>query len=204
MLRVRVASAGWAGGPGLNTFYFVATVENANTATTCVDRVHAALLDLDSIWANGHTMQVSGDVDQIDSITGDITNTFSVASPALIGPNTSGLGEMPPATAAQVEWVTSTFLAGRRLRGRAFLSPLNFNMSSQAGTIPVASLAPLENFAGAIVLPLSTDPDMVIWRRPRKANATHVPPITARAGATGKVTSWRTPTKFAVLKSRRD
>lgn len=204
MLRVRVPSAGWAGGPGLNTFYFVATVENANTATICVDRVHAALLNLDSIWSNGHTMQVSGEVDQIDSITGDITNTFSVASPALLGPSVTAADELPPATASQVEWVTSTFLAGRRLRGRAYLSPLNRNMFGPLGTIPNASLPPLEAFAGAIVLPLSTDPDMVVWRRPRKAQPLHVPPRAARPGATGKVTSWIIPTKFAVLKSRRD
>lgn len=205
MLRVRVSSTGWAGGPGLNTFYFNDITEDSNSASNCVARVHDALSSCTGIFPTQIEHVVIPDVDKLDPINGEIVATFSVSPLAPIVGGSLSTDMLPPATAVLVKLGTNVFVEGRRIRGRAFFSPLASNNSSGLG-VPTTLVAPnVDAFGAAMLNKGVTTPDLVVWQRPRAADPLHKPkPVTARDGHTAVVTAFSTPAKFSVLRSRRD
>lgn len=206
MFRVRVAGSGWTGGPGLNTFYFTQDTDSyiLSGAQLAHDRVHAAFVDSAGLYPNTHTRVVSPLVDVLDPVTGEITNTFTVTPSANVPGTGPDASMSAPATALMVRFLTSTFLSGRRLQGRAFLSPLYSQMTDGAGT-PTATAIGHGQALGAALLDVGIEQvNLVVWRRPRVAKPEATPPVTARVGATGLVVAYSTPDKFAVLRSRRD
>lgn len=211
--RVRAASEGWLGGPGLNTFYF-RTGENQvppviNTAQLCVTRVRAAL----DVWKAQMPLawrcQVSNIVDVIEDSSGQLVNSFSV-DPAAILAGVAPMGWAPTSTMVLLRLNTSTFSDGARLQGRAFLGPVA-NSLDDNGTV-TQSMLDNATATGAALLDagISDNPDLVVWRRPREARAAYTkgekvfPAVTQRNGSIAQVTSITVPDKFAVLRSRRD
>lgn len=205
MLRVRVVGTGWEGGPSLNTFYFSRPEnEDVDTAVLCIDRVHAALTDASDLWPSNVPHQVTTEVDVLDFVTGEIEDTLSpdpVASVPGGGPDTS---RMAPHTALLLRLNTATFLAGRRVQGRTFISPLYSAMTDGSGAPTATAVTLGEAFGEALIDEGGTALHAVVWRRPRVAVPEAEPPITARVGAIAPITSVTVPTKFAVLRSRRD
>jgi hypothetical protein len=194
MLRVRTAISGFEGGPGLQTSYFVGLPEDAACALRCTDYVHslidAVLLGVtpDSVW-----FTTSGDVDVIDPADGSITNTWSVAAPAA-QQGVGGESKAPPAVAGLIRLGTNSFIAGRRVRGRMFISPLAAGAISTDGTLTAGALVIL-NAVGPAVLDNLTDGDTwVVWHRPK----------VGAPGSTAIIHTASAPAKLAVLTSRRD
>lgn len=203
-MRCRAVLSGWQGGPGLMTFYFTGTTEDAADAGICVDRVHAALVAGAGLWNRQIRLQVSGDVDVITPSTGAITNTLSVPPPAVIVGAENDDTFAPFATAQLLAIKTGTFLAGRRLQGRMFLSPLGGNMLEGNGTASIASTTAATTLGNVLYARIAAgDPGWSVWRRPRAARVLPTP-LPARAGDVGLVTSWLAKDKLAVLRSRRD
>lgn len=204
MFRVRVATSGWSGGPGLNTFYFVSLVENAAEAQLCVTRVQSAFTDGKALYPSIVRIQVSGDVDLVDSINGDVTDTITVDEPPVINGGGPDASYMAPATAALLQLRSSKFSAGSRLRGRAFISPLYSQNVNGDGTNTTAAKA-LVLAMGAALLDIGVaGPKLVVWRRPKTHKDAAGNKIVDRVGMTGDIVAVSTPAKFAVLKSRRD
>lgn len=206
IMRVRAASAGWGGGPGLNTFYFAESAAGEapleSDATLCANRVRTAFFDARSIYRNSQTITVSPTVDVLETETGDLVDSFSVAPPvAVVGDNVGVLG--PTASMVLLRLNTSTFNDGSRLAGRAFLGPIS-GQSDADGT-PNAFISTAVLAMGAALLDVGSplNPRLVVWRRPRAA-AAGPPVVTERPGLFGLVTSYTMPDKFAVLRSRRD
>lgn len=194
MLRVRVALSGWAGGPGLSTFYFLTPLEDAAAAARIVARVHTfyEANNAKGLFYDPVRIQVSGDVDVLTAASGLITNTLTVAPPAIV--NGFGGGQATsPAIAGNFRLNTSTFLAGRRLRGRIFISPLPTSGVETDGTATEA-MKSTANGAGTALIAGDPGDLWVVWHRPKLGVG----------GTAGPITSVSMADKLAVLTSRRD
>lgn len=194
MLRVRVALSGWSGGPGLSTFYFLTPLEDNAAAVRVVAYVQSFYdpngrgFFYDSVRIN-----VSGDVDVITAASGQITNTHSVAPP----PQIAGFGggqATSPAIAGNLRLSTGQFLAGRRLRGRMFLSPLPTALVETDGTATVAFSTLADNAVLALQVSMDPGDTWVVWHRP----------VAGAGGTAAPITSTSLADKLAVLTSRRD
>jgi len=204
MMRVRVVGTGWTGAPGLGTHNFRSDGDSEGDAQLCVARVRAAYDDAKALWPSGVSWQVQSEVDVVNETTGETISTWAPAAPAVVngaGPDTSRL---PIATALLVKYGTSTFLSGRRIQGRSFISPLYSQMGDGVGTPTEPARALGIAFGDALMDAGLTPLPFVVWRRPRAADPDATPPVTARDGALAVVTSVTVPDKFAVLRSRRD
>lgn len=205
IMRVRAVSSGWAGGPGLNTFYFISGDAGGAPADTDAqlahDRVHNAFDAGDLLYPNTWTMTVNPNVDVLTTETGDLVNSFSVTPSAVI-PGANSIQFGPIAAMNLLRLNTSTYSDGSRLQGRAFLGPSIKDYDAN-GT-PVAGVLALVQTIGDELLDPGVGgvPKLVVWRRPRAASA-GPPVVTARAGSYGIVTSTAAPDFYAVLRSRR-
>lgn len=194
MLRVRVASSGWDGGPGLNTFYFSGTTENAADAQVAHDRVRAALAaSFNGIWANRVTGIVAADVDVINASNGQITNTHTVtASAAVLG--TSGASILPTSTALMLRLGTGGYVGGRKVRGRVYVSPMGLGVADNNGAPVIGLSVGVAAFANAMTFEMTNGVQWVVWHRPKLGVG----------GLALNVTTCTFAPKFAVLRSRRD
>ena len=194
MLRVRTAITGWGGGPGLTTMYFSCGTEDAAAALRCAGYVHSLL---DSHVSGGMPtsvdLQVSGDVDLLTAATGAITDTFSVTPPAVIN-GSGGTDFAPPAAAALARLSTGNFVAGRRVKGRIFVSPICADKVASDGTLDSGFQGALAGLLADFVGVKTSGDDWVVWHRPKGGSGGLACPITATSGAS----------KIAVLTSRRD
>lgn len=194
MMRVRVTGTGWAGSPSLNTFYFRDLTDFDEAAQAAVDRVRSFFSTPTLIWPSTVTHSVDGAVDVVDPATGAVTDTLSVAGGAPI-PHSSSSGLMTaPATAGVLTWTTGTFIGGRRVRGRAFISPLRQDATEANGS-PDANFIAALNAAGDLVrIAAGLLPELVVWHRPKGVIPGSAAPVIAHSVAD----------KFGVLRSRRD
>ena|SRR5665648_507154 len=204
--RVRVASSGWLGGPGLNTFYFQnatdPSIADSTNAALCVAGVHAAFDASKGAYSPSTSIQVSGVVDVLTAETGQLSESYAGTEPAVItGLGTGGLA--PTATMIVGRLNTAGVVNGKRVRGRGFFGPLK-NIVDADGS-PAADLV---NAIGALVNYLHNTVDaaveLVVWSRPVTADSTATPPIVGRDGSAHAVTSTSVRDIFAVLRSRRD
>lgn len=194
MLRVRATTQGWEGGPGLHTAYFDPATEDAASALDAVTCVHSSLSYANNLFPSSWTAQVSGDVDVINPGTGTITNTISVTAPGLVSGAGGTGGLLPPATALNVRLSTAAFIAGRRLRGRVFLSPMTITAMDGAGTPTAAAIAYGMGYGGILKDNAGVAGPGVVWHRP----------VGGAGGECEPIASVTVPDKFAVLRSRRD
>lgn len=192
--RVRVVGNYGSGGPGLNTFYYLPVSDDAAGALICADRVRAAFFLRAGSHTTAQNWQVSGEVDSIDASTGNLTNTWSVVQPATVtgtAPVTTQL--LPPASVINLALLTSTFIAGRRVRGRAYLSGIASAAAATDGSVLPATRTGWDA-VGAKLMENTAGTYLQVWHRPSAAGA----------GVACPVTSTTTRAKFAVLRCRRD
>lgn len=204
MLRVRVSSAGWTGGPGLNTFYFVSTTEDQAKAQAVAVRVRAALQSGIALFAAGVVVTVNPQVDVIDPVTGDVTASFITVPGAAVLGNTGSGGRLSPGLCLLSQLKSGTFLEGRRIQGRVFWSGLDTSAAATDGTpatpVKTAATGIINGMAGAD----AAAGEYVIWRRPRVVQPVTKPPVIDRPGSTATVVTHSVSAKFAVMRSRRD
>lgn len=196
LYRVRAVTSGWSGAPGLGTFYF-GTSELSGSADTagaqlCVDRVHAAYDDSKGLYPNTWTCQVQSEVDVITVESGAITDTLAPDAPAVVT-GTSGATFGPTPVMLLMRLTTATFIAGRRLRGRAFIGPLS--NAQTGGPAPESSGRTLVQAMGDALLDVGTGgPRLNVWHRP----------VGGAGGQAGDVITAIPGIAFSVLRSRRD
>lgn len=208
MARVRFASDGWRGGPGLNTFYFQEqasgvpvdpTQEGVDLVTA---RVHDAMAGIGGLFPAPWHGQVNPFVDVLNPVNGDLMGSFSAAPTAVIN-GSSGSGFLPPQTMGLAQLRTSAFDDGRKIQGRAFFGPLAATIDAD-GSPNAAVVTTLTNWGVAMLdVGITHTPDLVVWRRPREARTTPKV-VTQRDGRIAVVTSITVPDKYATLRSRRD
>lgn len=194
MYRVQTILTGVGGGLAYNTLYFEAgaAFPDPNDAQ---DAAASFWNQIGSYIRTGSSSVVQGEVDTVDTVTGQVTATASLAPHTTA--NTGTGDPLPPANQFRLRLNTDTFLSGRRLRGAIFVPGLTESVST--GGAPTSSLT--TDVVNAAVSTLLTGlPGLCVWQRPRKATETKP----ARLGTNGSVTGIQGLTYFSVLRSRRD
>lgn len=197
LIRVRAVLSGFNGGPGLSTFYFA--TGGAVGSPECLEaanRVRAYFNNMASNIPTGQTVTVNPQVDLLDDLSGALQGSIVVAAPAVVT-GTSTFARAPISTAVLVRFLTGQVIAGRRLVGRSFLSPVTIEDVAADGSFSSSNAA---NYAASAALLGTTIVTATVkhrvWHRP---NA-----LTGAAGSSSDVTGYALGTKLAVLRSRRD
>lgn len=187
--RYRVSWSNFSGAPGVSTLYFA----NSVTDFTPVKTFFAACA---AFLPNGLTLSYPTTVDVLDEVTGEISSTATattltstvsaVASSAYSG--TSG---------AVVRWITPDYVDGRHVVGRTYLVPLSSGSYDTNGSINSTPISSIQS-AGLTLLGAIS---MVVWQRPRAANA--LLDITARDGSAHAASNVTVPDLACVMRSRR-
>lgn len=198
--RVNVAWQNWPGAPGVSTFFFGSTSQAKQDALrTFFDAIKALI-------PSGLTIQVPSTGDIIDEATGNITGTWSVATPEAVVTGT-GAGAYAGNAGLVVHWLTSTIIGTRRLRGRTFIVPTIATTFETNGSPTATAMSTLSTAATALVT--ATTPGLSVWSRPVAAHTKYDPktgvgtPVAARAGGVGTVSAVRVPDLAISLRSRR-
>lgn len=191
-----VISGSLVNGGGLSTHYFDTSVGNEQDAASAVLTFWQSIVP---VINSAVTFTVQPLVALINDETGDIQSLVGVTGGAATGG--TSFEPLPPSTQGLLRIRTGVFSDGREIRGRLFIpgatEAVNFAGKPQAPF-------PATVDAAAIALRDSTVANWTVWRRPRLADPTHVPPIGARPGTHATVNSATTWSEWAVLRSRRD
>lgn len=198
--RHRVTWTGFVGAPGVSTFY----VATGSAVNTYIDAFFAAV---QPYLPADVTVQVEPLGDSIDSSTGALVGTWTDTSP---GPRVGAAsGPYSAVSGGLVQWGSSTFLSGRRLRGHTFLVPLDGNIYDTNGAITGTPLTAMATAAQALVT--SIGGGFYLWQRPRLSAPAYTdrrgvvhPAISARSGGYGSVLTGTVRSKVTELRSRRD
>lgn len=183
MRRLRVS---WNGSPvtggGLSTFYFTDTV-------TDVSAVKTFFTALTSQFPPGLSWTIPNEVDLIDPADGELLGSATVAGGGTVtaaGTDTRyvlGAG-------LRVVWLTNGVARGRKVRGSAFMVPLEAYCYESDGSIAAATLTQFTNAATA----LAATTGFEVWSRPRPG---------AADGAMFGVSGAKVPDRVSTLRSRR-
>ncbi len=156
--------AEWTGGrvgTGYSNLFFASGV---STQQACADAVRAFFSSSYSVGAGlpvGVQIQVRGVVDTIEETNGELTDSTSVTTPAVIAGSDSS--RYAAVAGACVTWRTGDFVAGRRVRGRTFLVPVGGQMLQADGTLDTTFLGFINTAAAALI---AAAPELRVWRRP--------------------------------------
>lgn len=176
----RVSWTNLKGLPGVSTFYSQGLDPLALQA-----RLQSFFTALKSLVPNATTWTVPDSGRIIDIGTGQATGMWQGGLVTVIGG--SGPGAYVAPAGATINWNTSLFNAGRRLRGKTFIVPLLTTCFDSDGTLTNATVSSLKAAADAV--PGGTS-GLVVYSR--------------RLGVVAPVTTAQVPDKAAVLRSRRD
>lgn len=193
LMRVRASWSGYAGGPGLSTFYFSGSaVPTAAEALEAVQRVQAVFTAGKSAIPLVCAIQVSNQVDVIATQTGVLTNSILVAAQTAIAGTRSGtIGASTNMVLAQ--YVTGTYVNGKRVRGRTFWGPVGQADVTQT-TVTGVLVSAVQGAVLQAGIQITTPITHCVWHRP----------VNQTGGADAPVTGYTASTKVAVLRSRRD
>jgi hypothetical protein len=133
------------------------------------------------------TANVSGVVDTIDPVTGDLTGSEATTAPASVT-GSQASAPLPIEVQALVTWETGVVADGRRQRGRTFVPGLTEDTNSDGVAPSSATRTVLDLAAAALVADANSV--LLLWRR--------------AAGSQSPITSGATRLKWSYLRSRRD
>lgn len=194
--RVRVASTGWSGSPGLNTFYFQGAFNPSDSssehALAVATVVHDQFEAEAAIFPTSSAFQVDGVVDVLTAETGELFHSWGITAPDIVN-GSSGSAYGPIAAMICVSVLTDTVVAGHRVRGRVFLGPLKVDADAD-GSPASSSLETARLLVDGL---LSFGDELMVygvWHRPKAGTG----------GAFAKATAATVKDTYAVLRSRRD
>lgn len=147
----------------------------------------------------GVVLSCSDTGDVIDEATGELQGPWGSGGAWTV--TGTGSGTWAAGVGASIDWRTSGIHGGRRVRGRTYLVPLNGFCYSSNGTLDTPALTDLQTATTALVA--AHTGNLVIWSRPRKADPTKTPPVTALAGGFSPVIVGTVPDTISTLRSRR-
>lgn len=166
------------------------------------DRVQAAFTTGLDLWPNLWTARVDPEVALINEANGQITDVLATTvQPPINGSGTQGFNVLASGLLLQLR--TGEFLNGRRLKGRAFLSPIG-PREEQNGTPNAGGLGVAQSIGTALLSAGVTGNELVVWHRPKFVLPKTTPPTVLSPGSIAKVTSITVPDKFVIMRSRRD
>lgn len=191
--RVTTTLTGFSGAPGYWRHYFkdVSGLVGPAMPQLCVDRVRDAVVAAGVLFSSAVGYHVSGLVDHLDEDTGQVTGQDSVTPRDLAG---AGVGAVGPIVVGLVaSFNTDDFVNGRRIRGRSFLNPIRSTYTVNSSPQP-AEIALATAFAAKLDDPGATTVRFGVYSRPKGSTP----------GAWHDVVNVNVPSKWTVLRSRRD
>lgn len=201
ILRITALWSGFPGAPGYSVFHFttdggfwdggVAGDPAQGAAQGAAERVSTAFSNLVGFLPNGADIQIEPEAVVLNSDTGEAVGFIDVDAPPT-EPSASSNDMVGPAGAV-VNWRTSDYRFGRRIRGRTFLVPLNIRAYESDGTLSDIGRDAVQLFGDAMVNGEGSA-DFGVWSRPRGGSG----------GVFATVDSFNVPDMAAVLRSRRD
>jgi hypothetical protein len=192
-IRATINYTDVAGGPGVITLYTRSTgLENGATADLTSSRLQDALDAGKALFSVYTSFVADTFVDTIDPATGSITDSNPTAAWTVTGTTTGHTG--PAVLAICVTWKTTAVIAGRRVRGRTFLSPLTNAVADIDGTPSAPYMTAANDLGDAWTDNGLTNTYAVVWHRP----------VGGAGGTAEDITAHSIRDKFAVLRSRRD
>jgi hypothetical protein len=182
-------TAVWTGAPGLpgySRFHFNGDL-NSGDAFSATNTLKSAFAFITAYLPTDVTIQVQPTVEHFNTL-GELIGVVTTTTP---DPVTGGSSAVyAAASGACLTWRTSSFLAGRSVRGRTFLVPLSSEAFQTDGTIASSALATMR---GGFLPLLSLDFAMMVVSG--SPGGVHV---------LSEVTDVTITDKAAVLRSRRD
>lgn len=195
--RIRVVWSNFPGAPGYSNFYAQDTPPNTLNAALRVffDSVKALV-------AGSAVFTFPTASDTIDMSNGKIVGQVPLTAVATV--TATGSGNFSGGSGAVVDWLTGSFVRGRRLRGRTFLVPLTQGTQDSNGSLATASQTTIQTAATALVT--AAGGTMHIYSPPvfEKDPVTGKPTDTVKfTGQSASVLSATVPDLCAILRSRR-
>lgn len=197
LLRLKVVSDAYIGGPGVNVLHFSPGTSGTWTQEN-VDGVFEELLALwtgiKDMFPNGVTFLPDEEIQEIDVVTGNIIGVWTQTgwTEAVYGTNTGQKASR--GNAITVAYATDIWHEGKRLRGRSFLGPASEGISSNDGQVNAYCIGLVEDNYVAITSGLG--PRLAVYHRPASGAPS--------SGYYGDVVAVRVNTKPGNLRSRRD
>lgn len=191
MLRITARWSGFPGAPGYSNFFFAGGGGLIGDQNQVAERVMDAFRGITTQLAAGTIINIEPEAAVVDSDTGAVTDFRNVDTITPVEASSAGPYAGP--TGAVINWRTNDLRNGRRIRGRTFLVPLGAQVYDTEGTLSVAALQDLNEFAETI-RGVDLDSEFGVWSRP----------INGSGGVFASVTSHNVPDLAAVLRSRRD
>lgn len=187
LIRHTAVWEGTIGLPGYSQFY----QSIANTPSTSAQNGHTAVRSFFSAIVGAIPGEVTVTVDPVyqtlDDATGEIQSEATVGTPSqvVVGANGGGFSSQ---VGVLMEWLTGTYIDGRRLRGRTYLVPIagQFDLD---GTITDGGMA---IFQAAWPWITEDQEDFRVWHRP----------VNGSGGSSAAITSGVVRDHACVLRSR--
>lgn len=204
LYRIRSIWTGFSGAPGYTNMYFGTTDPLAAGAQTAANDVKAFWELVKVNLPDVVHIAIEGAVALVEDLNGQQTGELALSSTPAPSVGTQSVAYFAPA-GASVNWGTSSFLYGRRVKGRTYIVPLAANCSDVGGTLLDTVKTSLNTAAAGLVAAPS---QMVVFTRPRDAVAADpargIAGSAERPGSSSLVTSGTVRDVIAVLRSRRD
>jgi hypothetical protein len=197
--RVRAIWTGFTGSPGYSNFSFQDLATDTARVAAGVG-VRAFFNAMVGLFSNTWSIQVQAEVTEYDMSTGHLLGAanMSTVPTAVVGSST------PLAYAGgsgmSIQWNTSLFIAGRRLRGRTYVVP-TLNIFDTDGTLSPTALTAGGNAATALIS--AAGAEFAVWHRLYSAPP-GTPGRTQIGGAIAPVDSYTLRDKASQLRSRRN
>lgn len=182
MYRINTTLTGIPGAPYYNRLYFQLV---AGTAQDALDATVAFWTAVDNLFANDLTWTVDGQVEEVESATGNITDI--TAGTGGTGSGADATSYLPQINQMLVRLRTGVFFNGREVRGRIFI-PGATEAASADGILDSAWVTTMNSALATLVG--DADSALMVYSPTHASGA----PVTA-------ATVW---TQFASLRSRRD
>lgn len=193
--RVRLALTGFAGSPGVITWYGLDGPALASTMQNWFN-------DFRPYLPTAVTGQVEVGGDIIEATDGSLQSSWVGGGTAVLTGNSAYV--YSAASGVAVNWLTAIVADGSRIRGRSFVVPLASNAYDLTGSIEATALTAIRASSATAVVGGANN--FVVWHRPypgRAASPT-LPARPAHVGSFAFVTASSVADKVAVLRSRRD
>lgn len=191
ILRLTAEWSNFRGAPGYSNFYFRGASADLEDPAAHAARINAFFAAFGSRLPTGVDVRVRDVADNIDESNGAIIGQVDFTAPSSI--TGTGSGGYSAASGAVVNWNTTAYKGGRRVRGRTFLVPLSGGAYDAQGDLTSATLTDIRTGASALVSNPGPS-EMVVWSRPKGG----------AGGSAHTVTSATVPDLGAILRSRRD
>nr|CRY97328.1 hypothetical protein [uncultured prokaryote] len=177
----------------VNVHYF----ESTGDAAAQMAALQSLYSDMDVYIADLYSFSIRGSGKVLDEITGDLVD-FWTEGAALVVPGTGSAEPVADATQLLFRWETGTIVNNRVVKGHTYVPGFTVN-NLLNGNMTTTSTSTLSGVAVAFAGTAGHG----IWSRPRAANPSADPPVTARDGTFAPATSGSVWNELAVLRGRR-